>query len=134
MSVSAAARRHVCDDEDVAVLCRLAYYALSYGKAKRAADYLTAAALLSPEHPQVLRLQAVAYADAGAPAHALAVLRTLDACCGAQMSPADRATFLLLKSRALYATEAVDAARECFIDYLAARKNSLAAAELSSEQ
>ena len=116
-------------DEDLAMLCRLAYYALTYGKPMRAVDYLNAAMQIDAEHPQVLRLQAVTYVDAGAPQHALQTLETLEQKHGDAMSSTDRAAFLLIKSRALHGTGNLDAARACFKEYVQARSVDPAASD-----
>lgn len=120
--------RYETREHDINMLCRLAYYALAYGKAGRAADYLTAAAALDPDHPQILRLQAVAYLDVQAPGHALSVIRKLEARYNegaAAISAEHRTTLLLLKARAMHAAAEPDEARKIFAEYLAARKNTL---------
>ncbi len=128
-SVSSAAQS--VSHESIGVLCRLAYYAITYGKAQRAIDYLQAAAMLQPNNEAVLRLQAVAYLDAQTPMHTIDALRQLDVLWSDNQSAQDRTVQYLLYSLAYYALNQRDEAQQYFNMYLKYR-STLQNAEIVS--
>jgi type III secretion protein Y len=86
------------------------------GQAQRGLVMLLIAAHLAPDDPALLRKLAVAFTDAGQAERALHAIERL------QTLEGDSPALLLLRSRALWRAARKDEARQCFKDYLIARR------------
>lgn len=88
------------------------------GQTQRGLVMLLVAAHLSPDDPALLRSLAAAFTQGGQPERALRAIDRLAALEG------ESAGLLLLRSRALWRAARREEARQCFKDYLSARRTA----------
>ncbi len=118
-------------DNGIETLLNLAYIYMSYGKAKRATDYLLIARETDKNNLHIKKMLATAFKEAGLPAHALLVLKEIES--HPALAETDRITVMLLKSLCLQAQNNDAEAKELFAVYLKARKE-LARKEFFNKQ
>jgi tetratricopeptide (TPR) repeat protein len=106
--------------QEVDTLLNLAYIYMSYGKTKRAIDYLLIAYRVDPYNLQIKKMQIAAFRDIGAYSQALDIIDDLET--QQSLDKNDRITLKLMKSFCLKGLDKLEEGKKVFAEYLKERK------------
>lgn len=106
--------------QEVDTLLNLAYIYMSYGKTKRAIDYLLIAYRVDPYNVQIKKMQIAAFRDIGAYSQAIDIIDDLEK--QQILDKNDRITLKLMRSFCLKGLDKLEEGKQVFAEYLKERK------------